>query len=105
MGIFSRKYRGKNISEQAYSDIRRMIDELLRIGKNEDFLSLRPGGAFDQNCRHIRAREIGKSLGEMGGVDLMRYVFSALEKKLGRKHSDLAEHLGYCWNHLAEWKY
>lgn len=105
MCVFSRRYRGKKFSDQVHSDISRMIDELLRIGKKEDYLSLRPGGAFDQNCRHIRAREIGKRLDEIGGVDLMWYVFSVLEKKLGRKHSDLAEHLGYCWNHLGEWRY
>jgi len=57
-------------------------------------------------CRHIRAREIGKRLAEIGGVELMQWAFNKLRRSFDRhERNRLSEHLGYCWNNLNDWKY
>lgn len=84
----------------AKPEVERLIDELTRIGKMEDFLSERPGGSFNMQCRHIRAREIGKRLEDLGGTRLMEYVQKKIRKQLT---PTLAEHLGYAWDAIGKW--
>ena len=67
--------------------------ELIEIGIKEDFLSERPGGAFDGHCHHRRAREIGEKLNAIAGMDLMWKVFYRVRRKAGKQ---LSEHLGIC---------
>ncbi len=81
-------------------EIEKLLDELVRIGKMEDFLSERPGGAFNMQCRHVRAREIGKRLEELGGLELMEYMQKKVRKRL---NPTLAEHLGYAWSDIGKW--
>ena len=82
---FDRKYN---------NEVTRLMDELAQIGPKEDFLSERPGGQFDRECRHIRTREIGQRLYDIGGADTMEWVIKKLSKRLGK---DLAAHLESCW--------
>lgn len=82
-------------------DVERLLNELLRIGNESDFLSERPGGGFNGNCRNIRAREIGKQLDEMGGLELMQWVHRQVRRKMGRA---MAEHLEYAWDEVGSWR-
>ena len=93
--LFKRPY-----PEHAKPEIERLINELVRIGKTEDFLSERPGGSFNIQCRHLRTREIGKRLDELGGIELMEYIQKKISKKL---NPNLAAHLGYAWTDVGKW--
>lgn len=83
------------------SETKRLLDELLRIGKTDDFLSERPGPPFNFQCRHIRAREIGKLLDEIGGLKLMEFAHRKVRQKLG---VNLSEHLDFAWRDLGSWR-
>jgi hypothetical protein len=91
----------KPYSSSQAREVQVLLDELLLIGKESDFLSERPGGGFNGNCRNIRAREIGRRLDEMGGMDLMQWVFRQVRKKMGRA---MAEHLEYAWDDVGPWR-
>ncbi len=82
-------------------DVETLLKELLVIGRESDFLSERPGGGFNGNCRNIRAREIGRRLDEIGGLELMLWVHRQVRKKMGRA---MAEHLEYAWDGVGDWK-
>ena len=79
-------------------EVDRLVDELIKIGKQDDFLSERPGGVFNSQCRHVRAREIGKRLSEIGKYPLMEYAIKRVKKRLG---APLSAHLEYAWDELA----
>lgn len=92
---------GKSLIPRALKpEVERMVEELVRIGQTEDFLSERPGGSFNIQCRHNRAREIGKRLHEIGGFELMEMVYKRLRKRLGLQ---LASHLSYAWTDIGKW--
>lgn len=82
------------------AEARRLLDELAQIGRSDDFLSERPGGRFNAQCRHVRAREIGKRLDEIGGLPLMDYAHRRLRRVLGK---ELASHLEYAWAEIGRW--
>jgi hypothetical protein len=84
----------------AKQDVERMLEELVRIGKTEDFLSERPGGGFNRESRNIRAREIGKRLDEIGGLSLMEYANRYVRRKLGK---NLSWHLEAAWKDIGKW--
>ena len=90
----------KPYPSHAQQDVTRMLEELVRIGKTEDFLSERPGGAFNRDSRHIRAREIGTRLHELGGVKLMEYANRHVRRKLGK---NLSWHLEAAWKDIGDW--
>ena len=81
-------------------EVEKLIEELIHIGKTADYLSEQPGGAYNGQCRHRRAREIGSALSELGGYDLMEMAYQRVSKKLGR---NLAEHLEFAWTDVGEW--
>jgi hypothetical protein len=93
--IFNRPYPA-----HAKKEIEKLIEELIRIGNQEDFLSEKPGGAYNVQCRHIRTREIGKRLNELGGIGLMEYVQKKVHKRL---NGALSEHLSYAWGEIGKW--
>ncbi len=93
--LFSKPY-----PSHASAEVDRLIGELLRIGKTEDFLSERPGGSFNRDCRHIRTREIGKRLDEIGGLPLMAFANRSVRRKLGK---DLSWHLEAAWKDIGKW--
>jgi hypothetical protein len=84
----------------AKPDVDRMLDELIRIGKTDDFLSERPGGGFDRDSRHIRTREIGRRLDEIGGLPLMEFANRFVRRKLGK---NLSWHLEAAWKNIGKW--
>ena len=93
--LFVKPYPG-----HAKQDVERLLDELVRIGKTEDFLSERPGAGFNRECRNIRAREIGKRLDELGGMSLMEYANRYVRRKLGK---NISWHLEAAWKEIGKW--
>jgi hypothetical protein len=90
----------KPYPDHAKQDVERLLDELVRIGKTDDFLSERPGAGFNRDCRNIRAREIGKRLDEIGGIALMEYANRQVRRKLGK---NLSWHLEAAWKDIGKW--
>ena len=84
----------------AKDEVDRLLNELMRIGQTDDFLSERPGGAFNIQCRHLRAIQIGKRLNEIGGGKLMEYSLRRVKKKLGKT---VFAHLEYAWDDIGQW--
>ncbi len=91
----------RKLPPQQKNEVNRLLEELVKIGKLDDFLSLQPGGPFNIHCHHTRSRQIGERLNEIGGLALMQAARSHVMRKL---KSNLAEHLDYCWQDIGEWK-
>ena len=77
-----------------------LIDRLVAIGKEEDYLSERPGGSYDAQCHHRTAREIGENLNSIGGYWLMWKAYRTVQRKHGKI---LASHLEYTWAGIGDW--
>jgi hypothetical protein len=90
----------KPYPDHSKQDVERMLEELVRIGKTDDFLSERPGAGFNRDCRNIRAREIGQRLDEIGGLALMEYANRQVRRKLGK---NLSWHLEAAWKDIGKW--
>ncbi len=76
------------------AEVERLTENLISIGKKEDYLSVRSGGPFDQNCRHKDAREIGNRFFEIGGIPLMEDRVRLIRRKVSKEG---AAHLEACW--------
>ena len=100
MGFLQDIFSAPPYPSHAKVEVNRLIEELVSIGKKEDFLSEHPGGSFNRKCRHIRTREIGTRLDEMGGYELMEYVTRKVKNKTSKT---LAEHLEYAWAEIGHW--
>ncbi len=100
MGWLDFLFEKKPYPSNMQAEIDRLIDELVRIGQKEDFLSERSGGSFNAQCRHVRAREIGIRLDQVGGVVLMEYVLKKVRRRVG---DTLANHLAYAWSEIGKW--
>lgn len=100
MNFFSLLFGKSPYPAGSKPEVDRLIGELIRIGKGEDFLSERSGGSFDQTCRHKRAREIGQRMNDLGGLTLMEYVRDRVKKQLGET---LSTHLEYAWDEIGVW--
>jgi len=90
------------LNQHDKQEVLKLTAELIQIGRMDDFLSLSTGGAFDIQCHHRRARDIGKRLNELGGVDLMISIRQRIQRKL---KATLAEHLDHCWKGVGDWKH
>ncbi len=84
---------------QYKEEVEKLINELIDIGKREDFLSEHPGGPFDRYCRHARAREIGERILEIGGEDLMEKLVKKVTKKTDKT---IGSHLESCWFRIGK---
>jgi hypothetical protein len=101
MGILSSLFGKPPYPRELKPEVDRLLDELIRIGNNEDYLSEGPFiQGFDSKSRHIRTREIGKRLEEIGGFDLMEAAYNRVRKKLG---ANMATHLEYAWAEIGRW--
>ncbi|MBA4421339.1 MAG: hypothetical protein C0391_09350 [Anaerolinea sp.] len=99
--LFSRKDESKvRLTRDQQRDVDAFVSELITIGRKEDFLAERPGGAFNGHCHHHRTRMIGEKLHAMGGLELMWLVFYRVKKKVGKQLSD---HLEYAWSGIGHW--
>lgn len=100
MDFFRNLFRKPPFTRQQRPEVERLMEELLRIGRVDDYLSERPGGSFNPHCHHIRARQIGQRLFEIGGLDLMHWAAQQVRRKLG---AQLSTHLEYAWNEIGGW--
>ncbi len=100
MGFLADLFGPKPFPSHARNEVEKLIDELVNIGKTDDYLSERPGSPFNYQCRHTRAIAIGKRLDELGGLQLMEYVHKKVQKKLDLT---LASHLEYAWAGIGNW--
>lgn len=100
MGFLSDLFSRPPYPPQKRDEVQRLLAELVQIGKRDDFLSERPGGPFNYQSRHTRAREIGKRLNEIGGLALMEYAHKQVRRKAGK---ELSAHLEYCWAEIGNW--
>lgn len=82
-------------------EVEKILEELTKIGKQDDFLSERPGYGFNSQCRHVRAIAIGRQLHAIGGMPLMDWVLKKIKRRL---KAQLASHLEYAWDGVGEWK-
>ena len=87
-------------SPQHRAEVSRLIEELIRIGRTDDYLSERPTPPFNLQCRHTRARQIGQRLDELGNLALMNYAYRQTRRKVGKQ---LSAHLEYCWTDIGRW--
>ncbi len=101
MGIFDSLFgSGPGIPKEHKAEVDNLVAELLQIGQKEDFLSEDPGGAYPGERRHLRTRNIGRRLDQIGGLDLMQAVRKRVRRKLG---ANMAEHLDYAWSDIGRW--
>ncbi len=100
MGLFDFLFGRGAVPPELRGEVQRLTEDLYRIGQLEDFLSERPGGSFNAQCRNIRAREIGVRINEIGGFELMEQVYKKVRKRLGQQ---LATHLSYSWDGIGKW--
>ena len=80
-------------------EIDAFVNELVHIGQNEDFVS-DPGGVFDHNGCHKRAREIGMYVSERGGIHLMQTVWYRVTAVLGPERGRSLE---IAWGFIGDW--
>jgi len=88
--------RGNSTRSQVPAEYHPFITELMAIGTGEGFLSFKPGGRYNQQCRHIRAREIGMRLNMAGGSSLMRKVYERVDCANVRQ-------LAAAWGEIGDW--
>ena len=91
----------RKLQPEPKREVQRLLDELINIGKTDDYLSLQPGGPFNIRCHHTRAKQIGVRLDEIGGLELMTAARAIVKRKL---KATLAEHLDYCWQDVGKWQ-
>jgi len=94
--LFSKPYPSDRSRE-----VEKLLGELFQIGVEQDYLSERPGGAYNHQCRHLRTREIGRRFDEIGGLALMKWVHKKVKKKISKNR---AEHLEYAWDGVGPWQ-
>lgn len=86
--------------EEHEHEVKKLVEELIHVGKSIGYLSERPGGDFNAQCRNVQARRIGQRLNEIGGFALMEYAYKKVHKKLGLIKSS---HLEYAWAEIGKW--
>jgi hypothetical protein len=98
---FLSDYFSKPFPGHSTGEVDKLMNELYQIGIEQDYLSERPGGAYNHQCRHLRTREIGKRFNEIGGLPLMQWAHRKVKKKVGKLR---AEHLEYAWDGVGPWQ-
>jgi hypothetical protein len=93
---YATRHAGAEHSRRA-ANLTPFVDELILIGAREGFLSFTPGGRFNAQGRHIRAREIGMRLNMIGGSSLMRNVYDRVKCPNARQ-------LAGAWEEIGDWR-
>lgn len=78
-----------------------LIDDLINIGRSDGFMSVRAGGKFNQQCKHMRVLEIGIRLNQLGGLELMQVVFEKVRNSLGISETST---LNCAWDGIGKWQ-
>ncbi len=87
-------WNGVNLGSEADE----LVAEILRIGHEDGFRSVSSGGKFDEKGNHIRAREIGERLRELGGHNLMMKAWWRVEIEKYRSGLRESRSLEFCWD-------
>lgn len=101
-----RSDKEKQIEREAYAglslgpEVDALVAQLIEIGQTCDFVS-DSGDNFDGNGYHIRAREIGIRLNEIGGMELMQTVCYRVVAILG---PGLGRSLEVAWGYIGNWQ-
>jgi hypothetical protein len=96
----------KRIEREAYAglslgpEVDSLVAQLVEIGQAYDYIS-GSGDNFDGNGYHIRAREIGMRLNEVGGMELMQTVHYKVVAILGPR---LGRSLEVAWGYIGDWQ-
>ena len=101
MGFLDALFGSKLFPSEMAAEVQALVDELITIGIKEDYLSEIPGMGYNAQCRHVRTREIGKRLDEIGGNALMLWAFEKVKKKAGKTP---ASHLEFAWHEVGHWE-
>lgn len=101
MGFLDAVFGPKLYPSESASEVQDLVNELIKIGIKEDYLSEYPGNGYNAQCRHLRTRLIGKRLDEIGGNELMRWAYARVHKKAGKVP---ASHLEYAWYEIGHWQ-
>ncbi|MCX6053500.1 MAG: hypothetical protein NTZ74_01020 [Chloroflexi bacterium] len=101
MGFFDLIFVPKPYPPESKKEVQDLLNELIRIGTKEDYLSEFPGNGYNAQCRHLRTRLIGKRLDEVGGNELMKWAYQRISKKAGKIP---ASHLEYAWHEVGHWE-
>ena len=101
MSFLDALFKPKPFPPQSGVEVNKLLEELIKIGVKEDYLSERPGMGYNGQCRHIRTRQIGQKLHDIGGLELMQWSFGKVRKKAGKM---LASHLEYAWSDIGDWQ-
>ena len=88
----------KNLPDSPDADD--LIHELVEIGKVSPGTTSNEGSHFLRQAKG-RAREIGQTLSELGGLDLMVATRGAIQSWLGRP---AAHELEAAWAGVGEWQ-
>ena len=100
---FSGKQEGRTgvrSDEERQTEVDRLVAELIAIGQTEGFLSMQAGGNFNEERQHIRAREIGTRLNDIGGKAQMQRAYYIVRATLGITP---AMHLEVAWKYIGGW--
>lgn len=104
MTFFSRLFGDpviRKLSSQQKAEVTEKLNQLVHIGKTDDFLSIIPGGPFNGQCHHKEARQIGEAINAMGGLALMESARKTVKRQLGEV---MAEHLDHAWKGIGDWQ-
>ena len=77
-----------------------LLKELIRIGRSCDYISSTGGGEYNKRGDHIRTREIGERLNQIGGNDLMVAANYRVRVALG---DSKARELESSWGYIGNW--
>ena len=80
----------------------RLVDELIKVGRKEGFLSSESGGKFDQDGRSIRAQQIGQRLNEIGGLRLMKTAWWRVRVTISP--GPASRDLDITWDLIGDWR-
>lgn len=100
LDIFQNDPNLPNLTADQKKQSKLLINSLVMIGKETDYLSERPGGEYDSACHHRQAREIGVKLNAIGGYALMWKAYRTIQRKHGKI---MASHLEYAWMGIGDW--
>ena len=93
----------KPYPSQNKDEVENLLAELIEIGKRDDYLAERHLPGFNSQYRHVRARQIGQRLHDIGGLELMFYAQRRVKRSTGKKGKSLSEHLEYAWTEIGDW--
>ena len=82
-------------------ELGKLVRELIGIGRATSYVGTPDGTFYDEHHCHIRAREIGARLDQLGGMELMRAAHEQVARELAG--TARARELEACWGGVGRW--